>query len=171
MIAADALGWLVQDKLDKGLIKGIPVDGFNSDLCLEQFANDTNALLLNDDKSVIEFWDCLNVFCLASGSVINHSKTGCWSSNGNIPNTVSQSGCNVILNGQVFRLLGIPMGFHCTNKQRWAWVMEKLQKKFWYWQNHSPTLSSRVFVLNHYILPSVIFFLSCWRPPANSHLK
>ena len=76
--AADPLGWLVQDKMKHGLIKGIPVvDVFKYDLCLEQFVDDTNPLMLNDNQSVVELWGCLNDFCLASGSVINHSKTGC----------------------------------------------------------------------------------------------
>ena len=113
----------------KALSKAFQFEGFTSDLCLEQFVDATNALMLNDDKSVIEFWDRLNDFCLASGSVINHTKTGCWSSTGNILATAVLSGCKTIMNGELFRLLGIPMGFHCSNKQRWAWVMEKLQEK------------------------------------------
>ena len=46
----------------------------------------------------------------------------------------------------------------------------KLEKKFIYWQTHNASLPSRLLILNHFILPSVIYFLSCWRPP-DSHLK
>ena len=73
-IASDGLTWLVQDKMDKGKIKGIKID-VKEQVCFELFADDTNALAANEEESLKEFWDCLNIFCKASSSSINHRKT------------------------------------------------------------------------------------------------
>lgn len=32
------------------------------------------------------------------------------------------------------------------------------------WQSYQHSLSSRAVVLNHYLLPALIYFLSCWQP-------
>lgn len=140
------------------------VKGSNHDLCLQQFADDTNVVMQENDQTVQTFWEYLNTFCLASGSLINHSKTGFKSLSGYMPADVKQAGCKIIENGQVFRLLGIPMRFGITFAQRWDYVVSKLKSKVLCWQNYQPSLSSRSFVLNHYLLPSLIFFLSCWKP-------
>lgn len=68
VIPVDSLGWLVVDFMDKGKIKGIKIPGANKDLCMQNFADDTNALILNDPSSVEHLWKALNLFCLASGS-------------------------------------------------------------------------------------------------------
>ena len=150
--------------MHKGKLKGIKVKGSNTDLCLQQFADDTNAVMQEDDQSVQAFGDCLNTFCLASGSIINHTKTGFKSLSGNMPMMVKQAGCKFIENCQVFRLLGIPMGFGISYTQRWEFVVSKFRSKVLSWQNYQPNLSARSFVLNHYLLPSLIYFLACWKP-------
>ncbi|MCO5548209.1 hypothetical protein L7F22_001666 [Adiantum nelumboides] len=165
VIVADALGWLVQDSLNQGLIKGLPIFGNPKDLCLQQFADDTNAIIQNNPTSVDAFVNCLDVFCSASGSVINPHKTGVWSSSNSIPPSVTRAGCKPIPSGSIFRLLGIPMGFDVSLKDRWAWVLEKFKAKVACWKGYQSSLSSRLFVLNHFLLPSTIFYLSCWRPP------
>lgn len=164
VIAADALGWLVSDAMGRGALQGIEIPNSPKDLCLQQFDDDTNAVFINS-SSINSFLDYLNTFCLASGSRINHTKTGFWSSKDNTPDRVANAGCKRINNGEIFCLLGIPMGFNVTLEQRWAWVMDKMKKKFEYWQGYQTSLSARLFVLNHYLLPAVIFYLSCWHPP------
>lgn len=79
VIVADALGWLVQDAISSGTIKGISILGNDKDLCLQQFVDDTNSFVHNDPCYVNSFMSCLEVFCSASGSVINHEKIGVWS--------------------------------------------------------------------------------------------
>ena len=62
------------------------------------------------------------------------------------------------------------MGFEVSLKDRWLWVFNKFKCKMIKWKGYQPNLASRLFVLNHFLLPSVIYFLSCWRPP-QSHIK
>ena len=43
--------------------------------------------------------------------------------------------------------------------------LEKVETKLTRWKRKQLTLAGRIMVLNHYIIPSIIYFLSCWRPP------
>lgn len=75
-IAVDGLNCLIHQKIQEGAIKGLSLPNQREQMCLQQFADDTNALVLNKDASLTCFWKCLDTFCLASGSKINHNKTG-----------------------------------------------------------------------------------------------
>ena len=163
-IAADGLNWLIKDKVIKGEIQGITLpDG--EQLCTQMFADDTNILINNEEDNIKSLWDCLQVYCEASGSRINHNKTGIKTLIEPPPKWLLEAGCNPIQEGTIFRLLGIPMGFKVSLKQRWQWVMEKVEGKLTRWKRRQLTLAGRIMILNHFIIPSVIYFLSCWRPP------
>ena len=62
---------------------------------------------------------------------------------------------------QIFRLPGVPMGFRVTMIHRWEWVLEKLKSKAMTWQNFHANLLGCNFVLYHYTLPSIVYFLAC----------
>ena len=79
-IAADSSVWLVKDRILSGHLHGISLPNSNEEMCLQLFADDSNALVRNDSRSLVTFWQCLDIFCRASGSKINHSKTGIRSS-------------------------------------------------------------------------------------------
>ena len=156
--------------MNQGALKGIAIPGSPTDLCLQLFADDTNALIHNDDQSIASFWDCLGTFCLASGSQVNHSKTGIKTMNKLPPDWLVQQGCKIIQDGDIFRLLGIPMGFGVSIHQRWEWVLDKLKAKLDKWKGMQFNMASRVVVLKHIVIPATIYFLSCWRP-SNADLK
>ena len=59
-IAANGLTWLVCDKKEKQVIKGIQIDE-QTQMCLELFADDTDALVANEESNLKEFWDCLDI--------------------------------------------------------------------------------------------------------------
>lgn len=67
-------------------------------------------------------------------------------------------------------MLGIPMGFGITIKQRWAWALDRIKQKIERWSKGMFSLAGRVLIINKFIIPSVIYFLACWRPP-DSELK
>lgn len=73
-IAANELYFLVQRKIGEGAIKCITLPN-GEQMCLQLFGNDTSALFINEQSSLQAFWQCLDTYCLASGSMINHSKT------------------------------------------------------------------------------------------------
>ncbi|KAH7415806.1 hypothetical protein KP509_14G061700 [Ceratopteris richardii] len=163
-IASDALGWLVKDALTEGKINGVSIPNSPTPLCLQMFADDTNVVLKNDNQSLTKFLDCLDVFYLASGSRVNHSKTGFKASDNSVPVIIAQLGCSIIKEGVIFRLLGIPMGFNVTFGQRWDWVCDKFKKGLAVWYDSNSSLPHRSFILNHYLLPKLVYFLSCWTP-------
>ncbi|MCO5586796.1 hypothetical protein L7F22_040738 [Adiantum nelumboides] len=96
-----------KDKINQGHIKGISIPGIERKLCLQQFVDDTNALLNNDEDSVNGFLDCLNDFCAANGSRINHSKTGVKAINGTLPLSVLDTGCKEIEDGKSCHQIGV----------------------------------------------------------------
>lgn len=170
VIVADALGWLIRDAITAGHTNGLNIPGAQQDLCLQQFADDTNAFLQNDPQTTTCFLKCLDTLCKASGSVVIHSKTGVWTSSGDVTQCIANLGCKTLKEGTIFRLLGIPMGFGVSFRARWAWVMDRINSKMLRWKGYQQSLASRLFVLNHFILTAAIYFLSCWRPP-EAHIK
>ncbi|MCO5585619.1 hypothetical protein L7F22_039554 [Adiantum nelumboides] len=99
-ICYDSLGWLVKDALSKGNIQGIQVPGFTSQLCLQQFADDTNGLIRDDPRSIGNLLTYLDAFCTANGSEINHNKIGYRSSTGSTPSICSDAGYKELEDGQ-----------------------------------------------------------------------
>lgn len=108
------------------------------------------------------------MYCLASGSQVNHCKTGITTLNVKPPQWLLDQGCEEIEEGKVFRMLGIPMGFGITMKQRWDWVLEKIKQKADRWKGSLVSMAGRVLIINKFIIPFVIYFLACWRPPENA---
>ena len=80
--------------------------------------------------------------------MINHNKTGIKWSIEEPPQWLLEVGCSPLDKGQVFRLLGIPIGFGVSLKQRWTWVMQKVETKIQRWKRWK--LSGRKVVLNHF---------------------
>lgn len=163
-IASDGLNWLIKDRVKKGALAGIRLPN-GEQMCTQMFADDTNCLISNEEGSIKALWECLQIYCSASGSSINHFKTGIKSLIEPPPEWLKAEGCNIIPDGEIFRLLGIPMGFKVSLRQRWQWVMEKIDTKLLRWKRKQLSLAGRIMVLNHFILPYVTYFLSCWRPP------
>lgn len=75
--------------------------------------------LFFDPFSIDNRWKCLEVFCLANGSVIDHLKISFWASFGVSTPQVSRAGCKQIKDGEVFNLLSISMGFPLQSQDRW----------------------------------------------------
>ena len=60
------------------------------------------------------------------------------------------------------------MGFGVSMKQKWDWVLDRTQKKMEKWSTSMLSLAGRVLIINHFFIPYVLYFLSCWRPPEAS---
>lgn len=109
-IAANSLGWLLQEQIVKEELHGLRQPNGEQMVC-QQFADDTNLLIQNSEEDIKTAIQCLEKFFLASGSKVNHEKTGFHAINGAASKFLSDKGCKEIQKGQIFRLLGIPMGF------------------------------------------------------------
>ncbi|MCO5572277.1 hypothetical protein L7F22_026030 [Adiantum nelumboides] len=145
-------------------MQGIVIDN-GDQICIEMFADDTNAIMQNDADCIANFWECLHIYCTASGSVINHTKTGFRTSIQSPPIWLTEEGCKPIKDGEIVRILGIPMGFKVSLKKRWQWIMNKIEGKLKFWRARMLNMAGRRMIINHCIIPMVIYFLSCWRRP------
>lgn len=53
-------------------------------------------------------------------------------------------------------------------KQRWTWALHQIRKKVERWKKGLFSMAGRVLIINKFIIPTIIYFLACWRPPENS---
>lgn len=74
-IAADGLNWIIKDRINKGEISGIQIPN-GEQMCIQMFVDDTNAIIDNAEESTKALWECLQIYCEAPGSSINHTKIG-----------------------------------------------------------------------------------------------
>ena len=93
--------------------------GNGSQVCIEMFADDTSVVVENEEGSISYFWECLQIYCTAFGSAINHSKNGFNTYIQRTPSWLIHEGCKSIQDGQIVCILGIPMGFKVSLKKRW----------------------------------------------------
>ena len=117
-IVSDGLSCLVENRVNTGDLQGISLPD-NKQLCMQLFADDTSALIRNEERFLKSFCECLDIYCLASGSAINHNKIGIKTSTNLTPQWLRDQRCEEITEGSIFRLLGIPMGFGVSLRQRW----------------------------------------------------
>lgn len=163
-IAADSLGWLLEKEVKDGSLLGIHVS-HNAQLLNQQFADDTNLTPRDEVGDVKSALKCLDTFCVASGSLLNHAKTGFFSDNEEVIKMLEDMGCKRIERGTIFRLLGIPMGFNVSLKDRWMWIFSKFKAKLGKWRGLQANLAGRKMVLNHCIYLLLIFYFACSKPP------
>ena len=67
-VAPDGLNWLMQDRTNIGRMKSVTL-GNGEQVCIEIFEDDSNALVDNEEISIAHFWECLYIFCKASGII------------------------------------------------------------------------------------------------------
>ena len=99
-MAIDGLSWLVQEKRSSKYIQGV-VLGNGEQACIDMFANDTNAIVDNDEMSIAQLWKCLHIYYKTSRSVINHNKTGIHTSIYKSPSWLLLEGCKLITEGEI----------------------------------------------------------------------
>ena len=136
--------------------------GNGSQVCIEIFAYDTNAMVKNDERSITYFWECVQIYCSAFAFelAINHSKTRFRKSIRKRikrpPPWLIHEGCKPFQDGQRVCILGIPMGFKVSLKKQREWIMNKVEEKLKKWQNRMLNMTRRKMVINHFIIPLVI---------------
>ena len=81
------------------------------------FADDTNAIMENNDKNIASFWECLYIYYANFGSIVNHSKIGLRDKHLKPPLWIIKEGCKPILVGEIVCTLSIPMGFKVSIKK------------------------------------------------------
>ena len=80
------------------------------------------------------------------------------------PQWIAETGYKRFHEGEIFRLLGIPMGYKVSLQERWKWVMNKVEVKLARWRKRKLNLAGRRMIINHYIIPLLVYYISCWQP-------
>ncbi|KAH9332046.1 hypothetical protein KI387_004154, partial [Taxus chinensis] len=72
------LSYLLANAANVGLVKGIQLPSSPKQLINGHFADDSFLTLAESEASVTNVMQCLDTFCLASGSAIQWKKTQCY---------------------------------------------------------------------------------------------
>ena len=86
-------------------------------ICIKMFADDTNAIMEENARTIAKLWKCLCIYCTASSLVINHAKFGLRRSIQNPILWLMEEGCKTIPDAEIVRNSGIPMGFNVSIKK------------------------------------------------------
>ena len=130
---------------------------------IAQYADNSSFTLFGDEEKVRCLVYLLETFCVASGLVLNWSKSsGYWKHSGNTgrPPWTDMLGITWANEEGVSKLLGAPFGLSLTSKDVDSFLFNKLTKKLVHWSTTRINLTGRSVVANSVLLSSTFFFLS-----------
>ena len=165
IIVAEVLHAMVTQEMREGRVQGISLPFEGRQQIIAQYADDTSFTLFGDEEKVRCLVYLLETFCLASGLVLNWSKSsGYWKQSGNIgrPSWTDMLGITWADEEGVSKLLGAPFGLSLTSKDVDSFLIDKLTKKLVHWSTTRINPTGRSVVANSVLLSSTFFFLSIW---------
>ena len=154
---------MVSQEMREGRVQGICLPFEGRQQIIAQYADDTSFTLLGDEEKVRYLVYLLETFCLATGLVLNWSKScGYWKQKGNVdwPLWTDRLGITWADEEGVSKLLGAPFGLSLTTKDVDAFLFDKLAKKLIHWSTIRINPTGRSVVANSVLLSSTFFFLS-----------
>ena len=132
---------------------------------IAQYTDDTSFTLLGDEEKVRNLIYLLETFCLASGLVLNWTKSnGYWKqkSGADRPPWTDMLGITWADEEGVSKLLGAPFGLSLATKDVDSFLLDKLLKKLVHWSTTKLNPTGRSIVANSVLLSSTFFFLFIW---------
>ena len=148
---------------DVGL-KGIamPIDGTN--VVDVEFADDTSLYLDCHNNNLQKMYTAMQTFCIASGAAINWNKSvGFWvSSDSTTPQWSPHPDFRWVPEGTSVRYLGCQVGLNISSEIQVASLLLKIRKKLMFWSKAKLSFAGRVIVVNHVLLSSLWYIMSCW---------
>lgn len=165
LIIAEVLNIMVKEEMVRGNIQGISLPFLGRQQVVAQYADDTSFTLLGEEVKVRYLISTLNTFCLATGLVLNWSKSsGYWKSGHTVgrPAWTEDLGITWASNDSVSKLLGAPFGLSLTTHDVNEFLHNRLTKKLTHWSTRKINPTGRAIVANSILLSSIFFFLSVW---------
>lgn len=165
LIVAEVLNVMVKEGVARGTVKGIRLPEGDRQQVVAQFADDTSFTLLGDEapvKALVELRDC---FCLASGLVINWSKSsGHWNSKTVALRPPSTNTLNIVWvdGASTSKLLGMIIGMSLAATSVDSFLQDRVLKQLQYWCTARINSTGRGVIVNHLLLSSIIYFASIW---------
>lgn len=154
IIVADVLGYMLQDQ--QYGVQGLKLP--NGAINLEMlFAEDTSLSLLGTRDNLDKVMRVLDLYCAASGSKINWSKTNLiWALTAE--RTWSWGdvhGAHWLLIGESCRYLGVPLGFRVPQRVRNEKVLTSIRDSLIHWSSKALSQAGRLLIANQVILASL----------------
>ena len=165
ILVAEVLNAMVTQEMWEGRVQGISLPFEGCQQIIAQYPDDTSFTLFGDEEKVRCLVYLLEMFCLATGLVLNWSKSsGYWKQKGNIgrPPWMNMLGISWADEEGVSKLLGAPFGLALTTKDVDTFLLDKLTKKLVHWSTTKINPTGRSVVANIVLLSSTFFFLSIW---------
>ena len=146
-----------------GRVQGISLPFKGRQQIIAQYADDTSFTLLGVEEKVRCLIYLLEMFCLASGLVLNWTKSSrYWKQKGGIdqPPSTDMLGITWADEEGVSKLLGAPFDLSLATKDVDSFLLDKLSKKLMHWSTTKLNPTRRSIVANSVLLSSTFFFLS-----------
>jgi hypothetical protein len=144
-------------------IKGITIPLTTKEVLDAEFADDTCLFLTGHNNNLLKAEQAIQEFCLASGARINWNKTvGLWISQSDPPSWLPDPNFRWIPKGTAIRYLGCQIGVELSAEQQLAPLLMNIRRKLLSWSSSRLSLAGRVQIVNHVLLASMWYTLSCW---------
>ena len=144
-------------------LRGIQLPVRGEDLVDSKFADDTGLYLHGQEANLERAEQSLQVFCEASGALINWRKTvAFWISSSPTPAWSPAPGFRWIPPGTAVRYLGCQVGLDLSPEQQIAPLLLSIRKKLLFWSSARLSLAGRVVVTNQVLLATMWYITSCW---------
>ncbi|KAH9294882.1 hypothetical protein KI387_038470 [Taxus chinensis] len=165
VIAAEGLSYLLANAAHAGLVQGIQLPSSPQQLINGHFADDSFLTLAESEASVSNAMQCLDTFCLASGSAIQWKKTQCYrQAVGPKPPWLEGFQWLWIEPGIQFKFLGIPFAFMASPADLWDYVIQRVEKKISFWLTKHLSLAGKFQVCSKVLAATHVYYSSCWAP-------
>ena len=165
LIVAEVLNVMVSQEMRAGRVQGISLPFEGHQQIIAQYADDTSFTLFGDEEKVTCLIYLLQMFCLATGLVLNWMKSsGYWNQRGVVarPPWTDMLGIISVDEEGVSKLLGAPFGLSLATKDVDSFLLDKLSKKLVHYNTTKLNPTGRSIVANSVLLSSTFFFLSIW---------
>ena len=165
LIVAEALNAMISQEMRAGRIQGISLSFEGCQQIIAQYANNTSFTLYGDEVKVRWLVYLLETFCLATGLVLNWTKSNdYWKQKGGVdrPPWTDMLGITWADVEGVSKLLGAPFGLSLATKDVDSFLLDKLSKKLVHWSSTKLNPTGRSIVANSVLLSSTFFFFSIW---------
>ena len=129
----------------------------------QEFASGTSLYLQGQVEKLQKAKQVLQVFCSASGTLINWHKTfGFQVSSSPIPDQSPVDGFQWIPQGIVVGYLGCQIGLNLAPEVHITPLFKSIRRKLIYWSNRKLSLAGRVVICNQVLLATMWYISSSW---------
>ncbi|XP_059064547.1 uncharacterized protein LOC131856688 [Cryptomeria japonica] len=172
VLTAERFGYLLANVASLQCVKGISLPNSQLQLLNGHFTDDSFLTLLEEEETIHEALQCLNIFYLVSGSAIQWHKTLCYRQSVlPCPAWLQPFSWKWIGPGETFRFLGIPFAFQASPMELWQVVLARVEKKLAYWITKPLSLAGKFQICSKVLAATHVYYSSCWAPSKAAYSK